>query len=170
MRSLVSTWRRVASCRPKQVVQPGRGKAEWLHVQPRLVHSRDAALPGLAQPLPHLPWRNACPRVSARGRVEPTPRRDDLVGHEVLLSADRFHRNACFLSCHPRRPAGVGHPVHPNENVGVQGKCVRFRDVRGAAEAGFPTPRSQRVVTTRSSRQAVPVIVVARPHACHMSG
>ena len=40
---------------------------------------------------PSLSGRDAGPRVLTRRRVEPAPRRDDLVGDEVLLGADRLH-------------------------------------------------------------------------------
>lgn len=48
-------------------------------------------------------------------------------------------------------------------NVGVQGKCGGFRDIRGAAEAGFPRRGSQRATTTRSSRQPATIKWEVRP-------
>ena len=90
MRSFVSTCRRVASS-ARKVVQARRGERDHLDVKSGLVHRRDPTLTDLTQPLPHLPRRYAGPRVLARSGVEPVPRRDDLVGDEVLLSADRLH-------------------------------------------------------------------------------
>ena len=97
MRSFVSTCRRVGLVRRK-IVEAGRGERDHLDVQPRLVHRRDPALSHLAQPLPHLPRRDAGPRVLARGGVEPAPRRDDLVGDQVLLGADRLHVRPFLVS------------------------------------------------------------------------
>jgi len=82
----------------RKVVQAGRGERDHLDVQPRLVHRPDPALSDLAQPLPQLPRRGAGPRVLARAGVEPAPRREDLLGDEVLLSADRLHLGARLLA------------------------------------------------------------------------
>jgi hypothetical protein len=78
----------------RKVVEAGRGKRDHLDVEPCIVHRRDPAVSDLAQPIPHLPRRGAGPRILAGEGVEPAPRREDLVGDEVLLSADRLHLGA----------------------------------------------------------------------------
>ena len=84
----------------RKVVQTGRGERDHLNIQARLVHRRDPALPDLAEPLPDVPLGRAGPRVRSRGGGEAAPGRQDLVGHEMLLSSDRLH--AAGLLSNPR--------------------------------------------------------------------
>ena len=94
----------------RKTVEARRGEREHLDVEACLVHRRDPALSDFAQPLRHLPPGSVRRRVLAPIGVKPAPRGDDLVGHEMLLSADRLHLMPAFGRCHGLDLALTGEP------------------------------------------------------------
>ncbi len=75
----------------RQVVQARRGEREHLDVQSGLVHGGDPSRSDLTKPLADVSRRDAGRRV---GGLLPVPRRQDVVGDEMFLGADRSHRSA----------------------------------------------------------------------------